>query len=191
MQWADCPIEAASLVFFDLETTGLRPDRGARITEMAVVDVQGIRFDWTWRPRAHPEKGDAAPDRPGDEVVAPQIPRLVRHLEAGVVVGHNLAFDFRFLSYEAERLWRTVREGEGRREALDLRFIDTLALARLRVEAESYALGDLLARFDRAPAEPLHTALGDALATRALFRRLVDDPAIETLADAGLQRLTW
>ena len=43
---ADRPIRTASVVFFDLETTGLRPDRGARITEMAVVDQEGIRFDW-------------------------------------------------------------------------------------------------------------------------------------------------
>ena len=47
-QWADCPLQVASLVFFDLETTGLRPDRGARIREIAVLGHDGIRFDWTW-----------------------------------------------------------------------------------------------------------------------------------------------
>lgn len=44
---ADRPIRTASVAFFNLETTGLRPDRGACITEMAVVDQEGIRFDWT------------------------------------------------------------------------------------------------------------------------------------------------
>lgn len=78
------------LFFFDLETTALRPDRGGRIREMAVVDVQGLRFDW---------RSDATPPR--DDAVAHQLPRLVDHLEAGIVVGHNLQFDFRFVTYES------------------------------------------------------------------------------------------
>jgi DNA polymerase III epsilon subunit-like protein len=159
-------------VFFDLETTGLRPDRGARITEMAVVDRDGIQFDWT---------SDRVP--PEDPVVARQLKTLCRHLEAGVVVGHNLQFDLRFLSYESERLGLP---------GLDLRFADTLGLARrLLPDEDDHQLGSLLSTFDAGPPEDLHTAVGDALATRAFFWHLVDHGDLETLADAGVKRLRW
>jgi DNA polymerase III epsilon subunit-like protein len=49
----------------------------------------------------------------------------------------------------------------------------------------------LLEHFGASLEEPLHTALGDAFATRALFARLTDHPEISTLADAGLQKLAW
>ena len=90
---ADRPIRTAAVVFFDLETTGLRPDRGARITEMAVVDQEGICFDWA---------ADAEP--PSDAAVARQLAALIDALRGSIVVGHNLSFDFRLLTYEAERL---------------------------------------------------------------------------------------
>jgi DNA polymerase III epsilon subunit-like protein len=66
---------------------------------MAVVDAQGLRFDW---------RSDATPPR--DDAVAHQLPRLVDHLKAGIVVGHNLQFDFRFVTYESRRLSHT-RQG--------------------------------------------------------------------------------
>jgi DNA polymerase III epsilon subunit-like protein len=170
--WANRPLRTATLLFFDLETTALRPDRGGRIREMAVVDAQGIRFDW---------RSDAAPPR--DDAVAAQLPRLIDHLEAGIVVGHNLQFDFRFVTYEAERL------GLG---GIDLRFADTLGLARSLLNApDTHQLGTLLGHFDASPDEELHTAVGDALATRTLFWRLVEHGDLDTLADLNVQRLQW
>ena len=170
--WADRPLRTASLVFFDLETTALRPDRGGRICEMAVVDEQGIRFDW---------RSSEAPPR--DDAVAVQLPRLIEHLEAGGVVGHNLSFDFRFVTYEAERL------GLG---GIDVCFADTLGLARSLLDApDTHQLGMLLGHFDAAPEEELHTAVGDALATRTLFWRLVEHGGLQTLADIDVRRLQW
>jgi len=170
--WADRPLRTASLVFFDLETTALRPDRGGRIREIAVVDQDGIRFDW---------RSDAAPPR--DDAVAVQLPRLIEHLEAGVVVGHNLQFDFRFVTYEAERLGLS---------GVDLRFVDTLGLARSLLDApDTHQLGTLLGHFDAAPDEELHTAVGDALATRTLFWHLVEHGELDTLADIDVRRLQW
>jgi DNA polymerase III epsilon subunit-like protein len=170
--WADRPLRTASLLFFDLETTALRPDRGGRIREIAVVDEQSIRFDW---------RSDAA--APRDDVVAAQLPRLIEHLEGGIVVGHNLQFDFRFVTYEAERL--------GLR-GIDVRFADTLGLARSLLDApDTHRLGTLLGHFDAAPEEELHTAVGDALATRTLFWHLVEHGGLQTLADIDVQRLQW
>jgi DNA polymerase III epsilon subunit-like protein len=170
--WTDRPLRTATLLFFDLETTALRPDRGGHIREMAVVDQDGIRFDW---------RSDAA--SPRDDAVAARLPRLIEHLETGVVVGHNLQFDFRFVTYEAERL------GLG---GLDVRFADTLGLARSLLDApDTHQLGMLLGHFDAAPEEELHTAVGDALATRTLFWRLVEHGGLQTLADIDVRRLQW
>jgi DNA polymerase III epsilon subunit-like protein len=166
------PLRTARLAFFDLETTGLRPDRGARITEMAVVDQEGIRFDWA---------SDEEP--PSDAAMARQVPLLIDALRGSIVVGHNLSFDFRFLTYEAERLGH---------EGLDVRFADTLGLARsLWPYRDTYQLGALLAAAGCGPDEELHTAIGDALATRALFWTLVDEGEWATLADVSVQRLRW
>lgn len=173
--WTDCPIRAASLVFFDLETTGLRPDRGGRIREMAVVGSQGIQFDW---------RSDAAPPR--DDVVATQLPVLIDHLQDGVVIGHSLQFDFRFVTYEFRRLSESGLGG------LDVRFADTLGLARSLLDApDDYQLGTLLGHFGAAPDEELHTAVGDALATRTLFWHLVEHGDLRTLADIDVRRLQW
>mgnify|MGYP006281351945 CR=1 FL=1 len=166
---ADYPISIASLLFFDIETTGLRPDRGAMITEVAVVDHAAIRYDWK---------------RNRDTMsLADQLPVLIKHLSQGVVVGHNLHFDFRFVAYEADRLGIL-----GPR----LQYIDTLGLARTLLDRTTdFQLSMLLARFDRSPESELHTALGDAWATRALFWALVDHGGLRTLAEAGLKPLDW
>ncbi|MFO8098389.1 MAG: 3'-5' exonuclease [Salinibacter sp.] len=168
----DRPLRTAPLRFVDLETTGLRPDRGARIAEMAIVDESGVQFKWT-----------SPHDPPRDAAVATQLPRLIAHLEDGIVVGHNLSFDFRFVTYEAERLGCS---------GLDVRFVDTLRLARTTLEtAPSHRLGALLDAVGATPETELHTAVGDAVAARTLFWQLVERGGLTTLADAGLKRLRW
>ncbi|MCS4034495.1 DNA polymerase III epsilon subunit-like protein [Salinibacter ruber] len=99
------------------------------------------------------------------------------------MVGHNLQFDVRFLTHEAGRLGLS---------GLDLRFTDTLGLARSLLDVpDTYQLGALLSHFDTAPEEALHTAVGDALATRTLFWHLVEHDSLQTLSDAHVQRLQW
>ncbi|MCS3666418.1 DNA polymerase III epsilon subunit-like protein [Salinibacter ruber] len=137
---------------------------------MAVVDQNGIRFDWC---------SDGA--SPRDDAVSRQLPLLVGHLESGIVVGHNLQFDFRFLTYEAERLALG---------GLDLRFADTSGLARSLFNVpDTYQLKDLLSHFGAAQRKTLHRATGDALATRTLFWHLVEHDSLQTLSDARVQRL--
>jgi len=163
------PISVAPLLFFDIETTGLRPDRGAKITDVAVVDHADVRFDWTRGREISPF---------ADALIA-----LLGHLRAGVAIGHNLQFDFRFVAYEADRLGVP-----GPR----LQYIDTLGLARqLLDEVADFQLSTLLAHFDQASESELHTALGDAWATRALFWALVEHGDLRTLAEAGVKHLDW
>lgn len=171
----DWPLHASALRFFDLETTGLRPDRGARITEAAVLDHQTTCLYW---------------QRTANRPVAAPLDRLLRCFADAVVVGHNLAFDFRFLTYEAERQHQA---------SFTLRYIDTLSLARAaRLDAQlglpDLALETLARRLvgrEEASGWTFHTARGDAVATRAVLWALANRLNIETLADAGLQRMAW
>ena len=137
-----------------------------------MVDHTGTVLDWT-----------SAETPPADAAVARQLPRLLDVLQDQVVVGHNLSFDFRFVTYEAERLGRP---------GIDLRYIDTLGLARSLLDGpDDYSLGALLTHINADSEGDLHTAVGDARATRTLFWHLVDAGNLTTLADADIKRLRW
>jgi DNA polymerase III alpha subunit (gram-positive type) len=111
------------------------------------------------------------------------IPALFDHLEAGVVVGHNLSFDFRFVAYEAAR-----RNLSGP----DVRYIDTLALAKeLDPEATSFELENLANRYSLTVEGELHSAKTDAAVACELLWYFVMNGGVETLADAGLSRIQW
>lgn len=148
--WSDRPIKLAPLVFFDLETTGIRPDRRGHIVEIAVVDTDAVLHAW-------------ATDRgsPRDEIVARQCRILYDLFADRVVVDHNLSFDFGFLAHEADRL-------ESR--APELRYVDTLALSRRLLDADDVRLDTLADRFDLVPDDTLHTALGDARDVRSVYK---------------------
>lgn len=165
-------IERSSFCFFDIETTGLRPDRGARITEIAIFNRNSSQFIW-----------EQSRENPSDENLAEQLPVVLNLLTTGVVVGHNVGFDFKFIAYETERL--------GFRGP-NVLFIDTLGLAKkLCNNIGDYKLSSLLTEFNISTEEQLHTAVVDAQATRALFWKLINLGKIETLAQASMQRLSW
>ncbi len=170
---ASWPLRTSPLRFFDLETTGLRPDRGARITEAAVMDHRDLQLYW------HCDHGSS---------IARMVPQLISVLTETVVVGHNLAFDFRFLTYEAERQ---------KHPPFTLRYIDTLALARrldLHNQLPDLALQTLAEHMmdpETIGAITFHTAQGDARATRAVLWSLAEQHALHSLSEAGLQRFSW
>lgn len=169
---ADCPIEVAPLGFLDIETTGLRPDRGARITEIAMI---GRRESLICL------KGEEGPF--SDAVLAEHLSALFAGFRTRVIVGHHLAFDLGFLAREADRLGCS---------GPSLRYIDTFPLAkRAGAPRPGYRLSELMAEKELSFEGSFHTALGDARATRALFEALVEDLRIETLGEAGLKRIHW
>ncbi|NBC26640.1 MAG: 3'-5' exonuclease [Bacteroidetes bacterium] len=164
-------LELASLLFFDIETTGLRPDRGAKITEVAILNRNSSQFCW--------EKKSV---NETDNCSLP-LQVVLEHLQQGIVVGHNLRFDFWFLAYEADRLGL---------DGPNLRFIDTLDLSRqLRKEQDSFKLNALLKEFDIRVEGDLHTAVIDAEATRAIFWKLIEFGEISTVGEAGAKQLNW
>lgn len=172
MNWGNCPVSVVTPVFFDIETTGLRPDRGAKITEMALVDHEGPQFQWK-RPTLNEDH----------QTLSTQLSLLFKHFENRIVIGHNLQFDLRFIAYEADRFGL---------EGPSLQFIDTLELARRTLSnATDFRLEALVRRLDLQVEDPFHTAVTDAQATHALFWRLVETGNVQTVAAAGLKHLNW
>lgn len=164
-------LELANLLFFDLETTGLRPDRGAKVTEASILNRNSQMY--TWRSNLNSK----------NESLSEKLPKILNHLKKGVVVGHNLPFDFWFISYEADKLGV---------EGPSLRFIDTLSLSRKVLPGrDSYKLGELLKHFDIKVNGELHTATVDTEATRALFWKLIEKGGISTVGEAGMKKMNW
>jgi DNA polymerase III subunit epsilon len=167
----DTSIELASILFFDIETTGLRPDRGAKIIQVAILNRSFRQYLWSANSNS--------------EICAfpLQLPEIFTQLRTGIIVGHNLPFDFWFISYEADKL------------GIDgpiLRFIDTLSLARKVLPGRSsYKLVELLKYFDINVKGELHTAKTDAEATRALFWKLIEKGGISTAGEAGMKKINW
>ena len=167
------PIDVAPLRFFDLETTGLHAGRGGRITEVALL---GWKAECVHRV-FDPESGGY------DAAMREVLVEVGDVVGSGVVVAHNAPFDVGFLAYEAGRLGVA---------GPSVRFIDTLALARRCIDDVSdYRLGTLAARLGLPVEGDLHTARTDAHVVRSLFEYLMAIGDLDTLGDAGLQRVEW
>lgn len=165
-------IERSNFIFFDIETTGLCVETGAKILEIALISRDTILTDWVRNSK------DVS-----DYNLKNELPLIFKKFKKGVIVGHNVGFDLNFISYKAEKL--------GLRGP-DVFFIDTLSLSkRLIKNTSSYKLESLLDYFDIAIQAQLHTALVDAQATQALFWKLIARGEISTLQEAGMNRLNW
>ncbi len=164
-------IELSRLVFFDIETTGLRPDRGGEIIEVAILNRSNPLFVWQTNPDNK------------TNLVSKQLPEIIEQLHSAVVVGHNLAFDLWFISYESNRIGL---------EGFKILFIDTLSLAKkVLPNRDSYQLGNLIQVFHIKADEDLHNAITDATVTRALFWKLIEKGGISTVGEAGLKKMNW
>lgn len=170
------PLRALTYVVFDLETTGLSPAMGDEIVSIGAVRVvngrilTGETFDRLVNPkrpipkestRFHGITDERIADAPPLEVVLPQFRTFAAD---AILIAHNAAFDLTFLR---------------RRESDAGVTFDNLALDTMLISAFLYpdmpdhSLDSLTARLgieiiDR------HSALGDTLATAAVFVRLLD-----------------
>src|SRR3954471_2437542 len=183
------PLEAASYVVVDLETTGLRPGRAA-ICEIGAVRLEGLTHAGTYETLVDP--GIPLPavvtsltgieDR--DLAGAPSPVLAVQHFldfaSGAVLVAHNARFDLGFLDREVELI-------SGCRLAAPA--IDTGGLAR-RLLAGRVARASLgsLAHFFGTSTRPCHRALPDAEATAEILLRLIglaQERGARTVADLG------
>jgi len=166
------PLERATYVVFDLETTGLRPGL-ARPCEIGAVRVTGLelgeRFQTLANPGARLQPAVAALTGLRDEELrrAPPVAAAVRRFLAftgdAALVAHNARFDVAFLDCETMRL-------SGRRVAATV--IDTVGLARRLLGRQPANLAALSYRF-ATDARPCHRALPDAEATAEILVQLI------------------
>lgn len=165
----DWRIDDAPLVYLDLETTGLHPERGQKIVEAAVLDDGGVRLC-----RRASEGFD------GDTELA-LLTNIGELLDGVVVVGHNILFDLRFIAERARRRGTPVPKTG---------FVDTLRVARDLVESpEGHELSSVARTLGVEVPEIIHRAVPDARLTRRVFEAITATNGLELLAEVGVQRL--
>jgi DNA polymerase-3 subunit epsilon len=173
---ADTPLKKLRFVVFDTETTGLRPSEGDELIAIAAVRIvngrllTGETFERLINPgrsipassvRIHGITEDMARDKPPARIVLPQFKNFIGD---AVLVAWNAAFDMRFL--------------ELKQDEAGVRFNNPVLDALL---LSIYVSNDLINHSLLATAERLgvvvtgrHTALGDAMATGAIWVKLLD-----------------
>ncbi|MCJ8240506.1 3'-5' exonuclease [Peteryoungia algae] len=184
---SDAQIDALTYVVFDTETTGLLPEQGDEMVQIAAVRiVNGKRvksevFNLFVNPGRPIPPSSSAIHGVTDAMVADAVSvqeavrQFHRFAEGAVLVAHNAPFDMEFLSR--------------REKELGLRFLNpildtVLVSATVFGRAETHTLDALAERLGVCiDEEDRHTALGDAIATADVFIKLKD-----MLAGRGLSR---
>jgi DNA polymerase-3 subunit epsilon len=182
------PLWEVEFVVLDLETTGASPATCA-ITEVGALRFRGGECVGTFATLVNP--GVALPPAIvyltgiTEAMVAPApvidsvLPAFVEFIGDAVIVGHNVAFDLRFLGADLTRL--------GYPPLTNL-IVDTCTLGRrlLRDEVDDCRLATL-ARHLGTEAEPCHRALDDARATAEVLHHVLE--RVGTIGVTGLDDL--
>lgn len=187
--WHGVPLGDVRYAVVDVETTGMRPLRDDRITEIAVVHVDGshrrVAFSSLinpgrpipWRIQSLTNITDAmVATAPPFEAVAEAV---LAALAGRVFVAHHARFDWAFVSAEIERARDfPIRMPKLCTVRLSRRLVPELP--RRNLDAVTHYFG-----VEIAP-EMRHRAAGDADATAAVLLRLLGraaDRGIETLQE--------
>lgn len=168
------PLSDLKFAVVDVETTGMSARHGDRVTEVAVVHVDGSRIEVAFESLLNP--GIPIPRRIteltgiDDALVrnAPRFEEVADHVLAAlsgrVFVAHNVRFDWAFVRAEIERACGVAPR---------VPRLCTVRLSRALVpELERRDL-DTVRFFFGIETDRRHRAAGDALVTAAVLRRLL------------------
>jgi DNA polymerase-3 subunit epsilon len=164
---------ADTLIVLDFETTGLRPDQGDRITEVAALRVHNSNVIARYESLLNCERRLSMSIRSFtginqnmiDSAPSPRcvLSELLSFIGNDPVISHNAAFDQGFLDCECDRL-KLQRTGDD--------FICTVQLARrLLPELPSHSLHALMRHFNL-PSIGEHRAALDAEGTAQVLLQL-------------------
>jgi DNA polymerase III epsilon subunit family exonuclease len=170
----DLPLERASFVVVDLETTGLRPG-SSHICEIGAVRVRDLELHEEFEllvdpgvpigPAISALTGLRDADLRGRPHPAIAVRRFLEFAADAVLVAHNARFDLAFLDRETERLTGARLAGP---------VVDTVGLARRLLAGRTRRAGlAALSEFFGTAARPCHRALPDAQATAEILVQLI------------------
>lgn len=178
--WARTP-----LAFLDVETTGLNPEAGDRIVEIAIERVDPGALEERYTEILDPER-PIPPEarrvhsiRPAQtrraRAFASAAPGILDLLRDAVWVGHNLNFDIRFVRAECRRAGLRLEPAW---------IVDTWPLSHRLCAIPRHGL-EAVANHLGHGGRNLHQALDDILTTRAVLASLVHllSPPPRTLRD--------
>jgi DNA polymerase III epsilon subunit family exonuclease len=171
---ADLPLERATFVVVDLETTGLRPG-SSHICEIGAVRVRELDLQEEFEllvdpgvpigPAISALTGLRDADLRGRPHPAIAVRRFLEFAADAVLVAHNARFDLAFLDRETERLTGARLAGP---------VVDTVGLARRLLAGRTRRAGlASLSEFFGTAARPCHRALPDAQATAEILIQLI------------------
>jgi len=162
-------------VVVDTETTGLDPENGDSIIEIAAVPVYKGKiykkhmFHALVNPivrvpavvtSIHGLKNSDLESYPTMHEV---LPRFIEYVGSAVLVMHNAVMDLSFLDAAAKSVGRLPPF---------VRYVDTLEIAKYLYPKESHSLMSLANKY-RIKVEKLHRAKADALLTAKVFLRML------------------
>lgn len=187
-EWDERSLDELAYTVFDTETTGLNPSVDEVVSFGAVRIVNGrLLRQETLDQLVDPRRpisaasvsvhGISAELVQGEPTIEEVLPAFARFCEDTVLVGHNVAFDMRFLELKEERTGVRLTQP----------VLDTLLLsAVVEPEQEDHSLEAMAARLG-VSVIGRHTALGDAILTGEVFLkqvRLLAAQGVVTLGDA-------
>ncbi len=161
--------------FLDVETTGLDPNSGDKICEIAVIKTVNGQIADEFVTLLNP--GRNIPERAVSihgitQTMVNRAPffrdianDLLDFLNDTVIVAHNARFDLEFLRSELRNLNLYLPENN---------IIDTLAIARRYYTFPSNSLGDI-ARYIGLPIDKQHRALADVTTTKDILEYFIKD----------------
>jgi DNA polymerase-3 subunit epsilon len=180
------PLQDLSCAVVDVEATGGSFGGGHRLVEIAIVPVDSGQVGDAWHTLVNPGRplpwGVERLTGINDEMLtsAPWFDHIAlevaSRLEGRVFVGHNVLFDWRFVSAQLADAVGAVPS---------VKRLCTIRMARFLLPKLRRRNLDALSRHYGIPNHARHRADGDALATARVLVRLLDEARARGLGDFG------
>lgn len=174
MKSKDKTFSDAIFSVIDFETTGTSP-KNSRAIEVGIVRIENLKITDSYQSLINPDQiippfiasltGISSADVKGAPSFDDISQEILNFIDGSILVGHNLPFDYAFLSNEIERADQKLPK---------MTQVCTLKLSRtLYPELKSKSLGNMVKHF-RFRLKDAHRALADATATAKVFLKIIE-----------------